>query len=519
MTIPEAVQLVIQAAAIGRDREVLVLDMGEAVPIQSVAEQLIELSGGGIDIVYTGLRPGEKLHEELFGDGEMDQRPLHPLISHTLVPAYAGATARALDAFGDRESIILGLKSACLPVPRQRRAGEAGAPIGRDRQQPLTVLLSPPDVGPVERRHVQRAMESGWVAPAGPDLDAFEREVAERVGVRHAVGLSSGTAALHLALVSWGVGPGDVVPVSTLTFAATVNAIRYVGATPHFIDCDPETGNMDPDLLGRAMRSLTEAGARVPAVLPVDMLGKCADYSALLRVLKDYPATRILSDAAESFGASHAGRAAGSWGDAAVLSFNGNKIMTTSGGGMLLTDDADLAAHVRKLATQAREPVPHYEHVEVGYNYRLSNVLAAMGRGQLSRLDAMMVRRRQWRERYRTMFAGAPGVRILGGADDSQDNCWLTALVVDPAESPWRVGDLGLALKDVGVETRPLWKPMHLQPVFADSPASLNDTSAGLFAHGITLPSGSAMTGDQFMLIEQTVASVVGVACAAATTR
>ena len=249
MTIPEAVQLVIQAAAIGRDREVLVLDMGEPVAIQSVAEQLIELSGEDIDIVYTGLRVGEKLHEELFGDGEVDERPLHPLISHTLVPAYAGAKARALDAFGDKESIILELKAACLPVPRQRVPEEAGLPIERDLPQPLSVLLSAPDVGPVERRHVQRAMESGWVAPAGPDLDAFEQEVAERVGVRHAVGLSSGTAALHLALVSWGVGRGDVVPVSTLTFAATVNAIKYVGATPYFIDCDPETGNMDPGLL------------------------------------------------------------------------------------------------------------------------------------------------------------------------------------------------------------------------------------------------------------------------------
>jgi dTDP-4-amino-4,6-dideoxygalactose transaminase len=209
----------------------------------------------------------------------------------------------------------------------------------------------------LEQEFVLRAMQSGWVAPAGPDLDAFESEVAERVGVSHAVGLSSGTAALHLALVSWGVGPGDVVPVSTFTFAATVNAIRYVGAEPHFVDCDESTGNMNPALLEQAVSQIRADGRSIPVVIPVDMLGKCVEYDAISEVVNPCGA-KLLCDAAESFGATFEGRPAGSFGDASVLSFNGNKIMTTSGGGTLLTDDATLATHVRKLSTQAREPVP-----------------------------------------------------------------------------------------------------------------------------------------------------------------
>lgn len=370
------------------------------------------------------------------------------------------------------------------------------------------VLLSPPDVGELEQQYVLDAMRSGWVAPAGPDLDAFEREVAARVGVAHAVGLASGTAALHLALVSWGVGPGDVVPVSTFTFAATVNAIRYVGAEPWLVDCDPITGNMDPGLLERALDEISASGKRVGAVVPVDMFGKCVDYTAVTKIVGER-GLRLLCDAAESFGATHAGRAAGAFGDASVLSFNGNKIMTTSGGGMLLTNDGELAQHVRKLSTQAREPVPYYEHTEVGYNYRLSNILAALGRAQLTRLDAMMARRREWRRRYRELFAGSAGVRILGGADDGDHNCWLTAVIVDPATSAWTVGELSEALAATGIETRPVWNPMHRQPVNADLSGTLNGSSDQLFAQGLTLPSGSAMTDDDFASVVDAIAVAV----------
>jgi len=369
------------------------------------------------------------------------------------------------------------------------------------------ILLSPPDVGDLEQQYVLRAIQSGWVAPAGPDLEAFEREVAERVGIAHAVGLSSGTAALHLALVSWGVGPGDVVPVSTLTFAASVNAIRYVGAEPHFVDCD-QSGNMNPELLRVALTELAARGREVTAVIPVDMLGKCVDYETIASIVKEHGA-RLLGDAAESMGATHDGRAAGSFGDASVLSFNGNKIMTTSGGGMLLTGDERLADHVRKLSTQAREPVAHYEHTEVGYNYRLSNILAALGRAQLARLDDMLKRRREWRERYRTLFAGQPGVEILGGAADGEDNCWLTAIVVDPQTSPWTAADLMKAMEAADIECRQVWKPMHLQPVSKDLAGTLDGTAQRLFETGLALPSGSGLTEEQFAHVEATIRAVL----------
>ncbi|MGJ9411592.1 DegT/DnrJ/EryC1/StrS family aminotransferase [Aeromicrobium sp. CF4.19] len=354
------------------------------------------------------------------------------------------------------------------------------------------IHLSSPDVGELEERYLVDAIRSGWVAPLGPHVDAFEREMADRVGTSHAVALSSGTAALHLALVSWGVGPGDFIPTSTLTFVATANAITYTGATPVFVDCDLVTGNIDPELLDHAITELRREGKNVPAVVPVDLLGKCADYEAISEVARRHD-VRILSDAAESLGASRAGVQAGGWGDAAVLSFNGNKIMTTSGGGMLLTDDAGLADHVRFLATQAREPAVHYEHHEVGYNYRLSNLLAAVGRAQLERLDSMIARRRQRREAYAELFAEVPGVEIFGRERDTQDNCWLTAIVVNPETAGWSTTDLLEALAEDDIESRPLWKPMHLQPVYAGRPSFLTGASDSLFRTGLSLPSGSAM--------------------------
>jgi dTDP-4-amino-4,6-dideoxygalactose transaminase len=362
------------------------------------------------------------------------------------------------------------------------------------------VLLSPPDVGDLEQEYVLRAMKSGWVAPAGPDLDAFEAEVAERVGRDHAVALSSGTAALHLALVSWGVGPGDVVPVSTLTFAATVNAIRYVGAQPYFIDSEAESGNISPALLDEALTILVASGRRVPCVIPVDLFGKCVDYTRVMQVAEEH-GVRVFADAAESMGARHSGWPAGGIGHAAVLSFNGNKVMTTSGGGMLLTDDEGLARHVRKLSTQAREPVPHYEHCEIGYNYRLSNILAALGRAQLVRLDQMIARRRSWRDQYRALVADRPGVRVLGGTDDQDDNCWLTALIIDQTQADVDTFELQRRFTNAGIESRPLWKPMHLQPVYAEYAGLLDGTAESLFEQGIALPSGSAMSAHDFSLV------------------
>jgi dTDP-4-amino-4,6-dideoxygalactose transaminase len=358
------------------------------------------------------------------------------------------------------------------------------------------IYMSSPDVGELEQQYVLAAMAGGWIAPLGPDVDAFEGDVAERVGVGHGVALSSGTSALHVALVAWGVGPGDVVPTSSMTFAATANAIAYTGAEPYFIDCDPETGNMDPGLLASALDELVTAGERVGAVVPVDLLGKAVDYTAITE-LTDRHGVRLLADAAESLGASHRGRAAGSFGDASVVSFNGNKIMTTSGGGMLLTDDGDLAQRVRYLSTQARQPVAHYEHTEIGYNYRLSNLLAALGRAQLTRLDEMIARRREMRELYASLFAGVEGVEIFGRDGDEFDNVWLTSILVDSAVTGWAPADLSAWLAEVQIESRPLWKPMHLQPVFASARALVTGASERLFERGLTLPSGSALDAGQ----------------------
>ncbi|WP_174535652.1 DegT/DnrJ/EryC1/StrS family aminotransferase [Micromonospora chalcea] len=361
------------------------------------------------------------------------------------------------------------------------------------------VHLSAPDVGPLEESYLIAALRSGWVAPTGPDLEEFEREVAARVGVRGAVAVSSGTAALHLALLGVGVGAGDVVVVPTLTFVATANAVRYTGARPVFVDCDPGTGNIDVSLLAEALDRLRERGERVGAVVPVDMFGSCADYTRLLPICAE-AGVPVVEDAAEALGATHRGRPAGSFGRVGALSFNGNKIMTTSGGGMLVSDDLSLLARARHLATQAREQTPHYEHRETGYNYRLSNLLAALGRAQLVRLDGMIGRRRRLRYRYAELFASVPGVELVGAADDTS-NCWLTVIRVRPDRAGWQAAELAEQLRKRDIETRPVWKPMHRQPAFADAESVLSGAADDLFAEGLTLPSGSALTEPQISTV------------------
>lgn len=355
------------------------------------------------------------------------------------------------------------------------------------------INLSAPDVGDLERDAVDRALRSGWVAPLGPEVDAFEREVADRVGVAAGVALSSGTAALHLGLRGLGVGPDSIVVTSTFTFAATANAIVHAGARPFFVDSVAETGNMCPDLLDEALTGLRAEGARVSAVLPVDIYGQVADVDRI-QAVADRHGVPMFCDSAESLGATSGGRAAGSFGRASAISFNGNKIMTTSGGGMLVTDDQALADEARRVASQAKLPFAHYEHAEIGYNYRLSNVLAALGRAQLTRLDAMIARRREIRRRYVELVRDLDGVAVLHDGLDAADNSWLTSLVLDDADA---VHSVGRALAEADVETRRLWKPMHLQPVFADAGRLVSGAAERLFDHGLTVPSGSGLTDDE----------------------
>lgn len=372
--------------------------------------------------------------------------------------------------------------------------------------------LSAPHVTELEEAAVLRAIRSGWVAPLGPEVDAFEQELAEYCGREYAVALSSGTAALHLGLLTLGIGPGDIVLTSSMTFAATANAITYTGAEPVFVDCD-ETGNMDPDLLKHAFQDLESQGQRVKAVMPVDILGKVVEHERIDAIAEQHGAV-VLSDAAESLGARRNGVPAAAFGVAAAVSFNGNKVMTTSGGGALLTDDESIATHVRYLATQARQPVVHYEHHHIGHNYRMSNVLAALGRAQLSRLDEMIEARRQHRLSYAALFADVPGVSMFGEPSESddgatRDNFWLTSILVEPSVAGFTRDDLMHALAAENIEARPLWKPMHLQPVFAHARAYTNGVSERLFQEGLSLPSGSVLSDHQRSRIHASVAAFV----------
>ncbi len=343
-------------------------------------------------------------------------------------------------------------------------------------------------------------LESGWLAPAGPDLAAFEAEVAAVVGRSHAVALSSGTAALHLALLVYGVGPGDSVLVSDLTFAASVNAIRYVGATPVLIDSTRATWNMSPELVAEELSARRSAPPK--AAILVDLYGQAADHHAIGPLLAEHGVLH-LSDAAESLGSTYDGRPAASYGASAALSFNGNKIITTTGGGMLVTDDSAVGDRVRHLSTQAREPVPHYEHREVGYNYRLSNVLAAFGRAQLADLDRRVARRRAIFDRYVTALGHLPGLAFMPEAPTGRSNRWLTCITIDAAVAGVGPAEVREHLEARDIEARPIWKPMHLQPVFRDCPARLDGTSARIFDEGLCLPSGSSLTdADQDRVID-----------------
>ncbi|WP_338033623.1 DegT/DnrJ/EryC1/StrS family aminotransferase [Intrasporangium chromatireducens] len=371
----------------------------------------------------------------------------------------------------------------------------------------------------MEERYVLDALRSGWIAPLGPHVDAFEAEIAGRCGVAGALALSSGTAALHLALLDAGAGPGTVVPVSTLTFAASVNAVAYTGAQPVLIDAQESDGNLDVDLVLEAVDTLRGEGAVVPVVVAVDLFGRCADYSRLEPGLAER-GVKLVEDAAEALGASHGGRPAGGFGRSAALSFNGNKILTTSGGGMLLSNDEALLARGRYLATQARQPVPWYEHTEVGFNYRMSNILAALGRGQLERLDDMIARRREIRDLYDKHLTGVSGIRVLGrgGTDrDEDDNCWLTTIVVegpdrDPTEHQTVADSIVGALNTAEIEARHVWKPMHLQPVHRHHRAFLTGASERLFERGVTLPSGVGLTdADVLRVIDAVTAHLEGV--------
>lgn len=360
------------------------------------------------------------------------------------------------------------------------------------------IWLSPPHLAEGSAAAIAECLQSGWVAPAGPYLDAFEAGLCGLSGRSHALATASGAAAIHLALAVLGVGPGDVVLCSSLTFVAAVNPIRYLGATPVLVGSEPESWNLCPEALATALTALERTGTRPKALLITQLYGRCAQMEALLGLAERY-GVPVVEDAAEAVGARWQGQPAGSFGRLSVYSFNGNKLITTGGGGALLTDDPTLAARARKLAAQAREPALHYEHTELGYTYRMSSVLAALGTAQLGAVPAYAERRRAHYAAYQGRLGLLPGVAFLPQRPGAYDTCWLTTLTLDPARSGGITrAEVSAALQAAGIESRPVWKPMHLQPLYHPAPYYGDGTAQAAFEHGLCLPSGSNLTPEAF---------------------
>jgi len=354
------------------------------------------------------------------------------------------------------------------------------------------IYLSPPHMDGREKKLMLEAFESNWITTLGPQVNLFEKEICQKINIGYAVALSSGTAALHLSLILLEIQQGDEVVCSDLTFAATANAIRYCGAHPVFIDSNRSTWNMDPNLLEKELAFCAQNGRLPKAVIAVDLYGQCADYDAILEVCSKYNIP-VIEDAAEALGAIYKIKAAGKFGVMGILSFNGNKIITTSGGGMLVSDDESYIKKARYLATQAREPAPHYQHVQIGYNYRLSNILAAIGRGQLERLEEKIAKRRAINQYYRKTLGDIPGIEFMPEAPYGRSNCWLTVILITPSRFGMDREEVRLALEEENIEARPVWKPMHLQPIFGDCKIRGGEVSEDFFERGLCLPSGTQL--------------------------
>jgi dTDP-4-amino-4,6-dideoxygalactose transaminase len=368
------------------------------------------------------------------------------------------------------------------------------------------IYLSPPHMSGDERGLLLEAFDSNWVAPLGPHVDAFEDEMCKVLGVKAAAATSSGTAALHLALLLAGVREGDRVLCSTFTFSATANAIVYCGAEPVFIDCDA-TWNIDPALVEEEIYESARRGRLPKAIIPVDLYGQPADFDRINSAAAA-AGVEVIEDAAEALGSTYKSKPAGSLARIGILSFNGNKIITTSGGGMLVSDDEELVRRARFLATQARDPGPHYQHSAIGYNYRISNLLAAVGRGQLRTLKERVSTRRRIFERYRSELGELPGFDFMPEAAYARMNRWLTCVTIDPERAGITREDVRLALEAEKIEARPVWKPMHQQPIFAGRRVLGGAVSAALFANGLCLPSGSSLSEDDQTRVIDLIAAV-----------
>ncbi|MED4979328.1 aminotransferase class I/II-fold pyridoxal phosphate-dependent enzyme [Geobacillus stearothermophilus] len=362
------------------------------------------------------------------------------------------------------------------------------------------IYLSPPHMSGNEQKYINEAFETNWIAPLGPNVDAFEKELAEYVGSKGAAAVSSGTAAIHLALRLLDVQQGDKVFCSSLTFIASANPILYQGAEPVFIDSEPDTWNMSPLALERAMEAAKKEGKLPKAVIVVNLYGQSAKMDEILAICNHYQVP-VVEDAAESLGSTYKGKKSGTFGKFGIYSFNGNKIITTSGGGMLVSDDVEALQKARFLATQARDPAPHYQHSQVGYNYRMSNIVAGIGRAQLEVLDERVKARRAIFDRYVQALGDIEGIHFMPELEGTMSNRWLTTLTIDQQALGVTPMDIINALAEENIEARPVWKPLHLQPVFNGvtyySHQEGWSVSDELFANGICLPSGSSMTVEE----------------------
>lgn len=360
------------------------------------------------------------------------------------------------------------------------------------------IWLSSPHMGGNERTYVNEAFDTNWVAPLGPNVDNFEKDLASFVGENvHVAALSSGTAAIHLALVLLGVQAGDEVICQSMTFSASANPITYVGATPVFVDSETDTWNMSPRFLEEAIKDRLAKGKKVKAIIPVHLYGMPANMGEIMAIAERYDIP-VIEDAAEALGSSINGRKCGTFGIMNILSFNGNKIITTSGGGALVSGNKELVDKTRFLSTQARDAAPHYQHSHIGYNYRMSNICAGIGRGQMEVLPQRVEQRRYAYSQYLNRYSDVPGISFLAEPEGYYSNRWLTTVLIDPAQAGFDREQLRLTLEADNIESRPLWKPMHLQPVFADAPFYGDGTSEKLFDMGLCLPSGSNLTGEDF---------------------
>lgn len=363
------------------------------------------------------------------------------------------------------------------------------------------IYLSPPTINTLDREALNRAYESGWIAPLGPDVDDFEKNISNYLDVKNAVALSSGTAGLHLALLSIGVKPGDTVIVPTLTFAATAFAVKYTNAIPIFVDCDPTTWTIDTKLLESYLESVDESPK---AIISVDIFGRPCNFEELNRISNKF-GIPLISDSAESLGAIYNEKPVGSQALISIFSFNGNKIISTSGGGMLVSNDAEIASKVRYLSTQARENVHWYEHSEIGFNYRLSNLLAALGNSQLKRLNETILLRQKIQERYAKNFESENELLIIANPTWGKSNYWLTNLRIDHDFSENIRDDIKKSLDLNDIESRFVWKPMHLQPIFCDSESVLNNNSENIFKASLCLPTGTDLSSTDIDRISEII--------------